>query len=395
MFRITRAERSSIRTAVASFYKEAMQNLFKLLPVALALGAIISSSTRLLAQPEQPTPDELRAKISQDLPGWLKQYNVPSASVAYIANGRIAWTVVAGEQSPGVPATDKTLYNIASLTKPIVAETILRLASQNKLQLDESIYPYWVDPDIKNNPWNKLLTPRLCLSHQTGFANWRRMTNGMLTFKFQPGTQSSYSGEGFFYVARFAQNKAGQPFDRLAQNYVLGPLGMKDTSFIVQDWFNGRLAQPYTNGVFLPPALTSTWNAADLVETTITDYARFVASVMRNDGLSPAIAAERLVMTRDWTSEDAREQVCTHETPGTPCHISAGMGLGWQIIVHNGVTIVDHSGSDTGVNTHAFFVPSKHVGGVIFTNGENGSKVIGEIVHMLSPDPVYAATVSH
>jgi CubicO group peptidase (beta-lactamase class C family) len=395
MFRITRAERSSIRTAVASFYKEAMQNLFKLLPIALALGAIISSSTRLLAQPEQPTPDELRAKISQDLPGWLKQYNVPSASVAYIANGRLAWTVVAGEQSPGVPATDKTLYNIASLTKPIVAETILRLASQNKLQLDESIYPYWVDPDIKNNPWNKLLTPRLCLSHQTGFANWRRMTNGILTFKFQPGTQSSYSGEGFFYVARFAQNKAGQPFDRLAQNYVLGPLGMKDTSFIVQDWFNGRLAQPYTNSVFLPPALTSTWNAADLVETTITDYARFVASVMRNDGLSPAIAAERLVMTRDWTSEDAREQVCTHETPGTACHISAGMGLGWQIIVHNGVTIVDHSGSDTGVNTHVFFVPSKHVGAVIFTNGENGSKVIGEIVHVLSPDPVYAATVSH
>ena len=372
-----------------------MQNLFKLLPVALALGAIISSSTRLLAQPEQPTPDELRAKIIQDLPGWLKQYNVPSASVAYIAKGRLAWTVVAGEQSPGVPATDKTLYNIASLTKPIVAETILRLASQNKLQLDESIYPYWVDPDIKNNPWNKLLTPRLCLSHQTGFANWRRMTNGILTFKFQPGTQSSYSGEGFFYVARFAQNKAGQPFDRLAQNYVLGPLGMKDTSFIVQDWFNGRLAQPYTNSVFLPPALTSTWNAADLVETTITDYARFVASVMRNDGLSPAIAAERLVMTRDWTSEDAREQVCTHETPGTACHISAGMGLGWQIIVHNGVTIVDHSGSDTGVNTHAFFVPSKHVGAVIFTNGENGSKVIGEIVHVLSPDPVYAATVSH
>ena len=358
MFRITRAERSSIRTAVASFYKEAMQNLFKLLPVALAVGAIISSSTRLLAQPEQPTPDELRAKISQDLPGWLKQYNVPSASVAYIANGRLAWTVVAGEQSPGVPATDKTLYNIASLTKPIVAETILRLACQNKLQLDEFIYPYWVDPDIKNNPWNKLLTPRLCLSHQTGFANWRRMTNGILTFKFQPGTQSSYSGEGFFYVARFAQNKAGQPFDRLAQNYVLGPLGMRDTSFIVQDWFNGRLAQPYTNSVFLPPALTSTWNAADLVETTITDYARFVASVMRNDGLSPAIAAERLVMTRDWTSEDAREQVCTHETPGTACHISAGMGLGWQIIVHNGVTIVDHSGSDTGVNTHAFFVPS-------------------------------------
>ena len=163
MFRITRAERSSIRMAVASLYKEAMQNLFKLLPVALALGAIIGSSTRLLAQPKQPTPDELRAKISQDLPGWLKQYNVPSASVAYIANGRVAWKVVAGEQSPGVPATDKTLYNIASLTKPIVAETILRLASQNKLQLDQSIYPYWVNPDIKTIPGTSSL-PRVSAS---------------------------------------------------------------------------------------------------------------------------------------------------------------------------------------------------------------------------------------
>ncbi len=108
------------------------------------------------------------------------------------------------------------------------------MASQDKLQLDEPIYPYWVDPDVKNNPWNKLLTPRICLSHQTGFANWRRMTNNVLTFKFQPGTQSSYSGEGYFYVARFAQHKVQKPFDQLAQQYVLGPVGMNDTSFTTQ-----------------------------------------------------------------------------------------------------------------------------------------------------------------
>lgn len=378
----------------ASFKKDTMEKIFRLLPLALAL-ALVSPYAQLLAQAGRPTPAKLRAKIVQDLPRLLKQYNVPSASVAYIADGGLAWTAVAGEQGPGVPATDHTVYNIASLTKPIVAETILRMASQNKLQLDEPIYHYWVDPDIKGNPWNELLTPRLCLSHQTGFANWRRMTNGTLTFKFQPGTQSGYSGEGYFYVARFAQNKAGQSFDGLAQDYVLGPLGMKHTSFTTKAWFNGRLAQPYANNAFLSPALTSTWNAADLVETTITDYAHFVASVMRNEGLSPAIAAERLVMTRDWTPEDAREQVCAYEVPGTACHISAGMGLGWQIIVHNGVTIVDHSGSDTGVNTYAFFIPSKRVGAVIFTNGENGSKVIGEIVRVLSPDPVHAAIVSH
>jgi CubicO group peptidase (beta-lactamase class C family) len=371
-----------------------MPHLLRLSVVALALTSVFAASTPLPAQNAQPGAAELRAQVVQKLSGWLKQYDVPSTAVAYIAEGKLAWTVVSGEQSPGVQATDASLYNIASLTKPIVAQTILRMASQKKLKLDEPIFPYWIDPDVKDNAWNKLLTPRICLSHQSGFANWRRMTNNVLTFKFQPGTQSSYSGEGYFYVARFAQNKAHKSFDQLAQQYVLGPTGMKDTSFIKQDWFSGRVAEPYGKGGFFQQPFTSTWNAADLVETTVTDYARFVVSVMHNEGLSPAIAAQRLVMTRNWVPDDAAERVCVYEVPGTPCHISAGMGLGWQVIVHNGVTIVDHSGADSGAHTLAFFIPAKQIGAVIFTNGENGHKVIKEIVRVLYPDPVYAATVS-
>jgi CubicO group peptidase (beta-lactamase class C family) len=109
-----------------------MQKTFRLLRLALALG-LVSLCAQLWAQAGRPTTAKLRAKIVQALPGLLKRYNVPSASVAYIADGRLAWTAIAGEQRPGVAATDHTLYNIASLTKPIVAETILRMASQNKL----------------------------------------------------------------------------------------------------------------------------------------------------------------------------------------------------------------------------------------------------------------------
>lgn len=372
-----------------------MERLRGICLVTLGIAVTFAAEASLVAQNGQATPAELRAEVVKGLPGWLKKYDVPSVAVAYIADGKLAWTAVAGEQSPGVPATETTLYNIASLTKPIVAETILRMASENKLQLDEPIYPFWVDPDIKDNPWNKLLTPRLCLSHQTGFANWRRMTGNVLTFKFQPGTQSSYSGEGYFYVARFAQNKAQKPFDQLAQQYVLGPVGMKDTAFTTKDWFKGRLAEPYEKGGFTQPLLTSTWNAADLVRTTITDYARFVLSVMHNEDVSPAIAAQRLVMTRDWVPDEMRKQVCAaYEKPGVACHISAGMGLGWQIIVHNGVTIVDHSGSDPGAHSLAFFIPATQTGAVIFTNGEDGDKVIAEVVRVLYPDPIYVRTVS-
>jgi len=57
----------------------------------------------------------------------------------------------------------------------------LKLVSQGKLSLDEPLYKYWTDPDIASDPGNKKITPRLILSHQTGFANWRWMNGGKKT----------------------------------------------------------------------------------------------------------------------------------------------------------------------------------------------------------------------
>ena len=207
------------------------------------------SSTRTLRAEESTAPtvaanEDGRAEIVAHAAEWLKESDVPSAAVAYIKDGKVAWTAVYGEQSPGVPATGKTLYNIASLTKPITAETILRLASAGKLSLDESMAPFWLDPDIKDDPWSKLLTPRLCLSHQTGFANWRGMTGGVLKMRWEPGTQTGYSGEGYMYLGRFAEKKMEKPFDALAQEMVFDPIGMKETSYTVKEWYAGRLAVP-------------------------------------------------------------------------------------------------------------------------------------------------------
>jgi hypothetical protein len=83
-----------------------------------------------------------RAEVDAHAAEWLKESDVPSAAVAYIEDRKVAWTAVYGEQSPGVPATAKTLYNMASLTKPMTAETVLRLASAGKLSLDEPMFRY-------------------------------------------------------------------------------------------------------------------------------------------------------------------------------------------------------------------------------------------------------------
>jgi len=357
---------------------------------------------------------DARAEINAHAAEWLKDSDVPSVAVAYIEDRTVAWTAVYGEQSPGVAATGKTLYNLASLTKPITAETVLRLASAGKLSLDESMSPFWLDPDIKDDPWSKLLTPRLCLSHQTGFANWRRMTGGVLKIRWQPGTQTGYSGEGYNYVGRFAENrlaenrftenrftenrftekKTAKPFDLLAQDFVFDPIGMKETSYTAKKWYAGRLAVPRGPKTEQPEdRVATTWNGADLVRTTIGDYAKFVVSVMHDEGLTRQIAVERAIMTRDQVKPEDLQKACNEAGKPEPCTVSAGMGLGWEVETVNGVKILDHDGSDWGVKTFAMFVPSQGIGVVVFTNGENGKQVIRKIVEILFPNRLYVATM--
>ena len=137
------------------------------------------------------------------------------------------------------------------------------------------------------------------------------MTGGVLKMRWQPGTQTGYSGEGYNYLGRFTEKKVGKPFDGLAREMVFNPIGMRDTSYTAQEWHSGRLAVscgPKGETPISPVA--KTWNGADLLRTTIADYARFVVSMMQNDRLTKGIAAERATMTRDLVKPNELEKAC-------------------------------------------------------------------------------------
>jgi CubicO group peptidase (beta-lactamase class C family) len=341
----------------------------------------------LAAAPAAPTAKQRR--LDERMPIWLKAFKVTGTAVAYIEGGKIAWTAFYGEQIPGgPPANESTLYNIASLTKPITAEVILRLASKAELSLDEPISPYWIDPDIEQNSWAALLTPRLCLSHQTGFPNWRRQTGNVLKFLWRPGTAFGYSGEGYDYVARFAEKKTGEAFPRLAQSLVFEPAGMHDTSYTPQDWWKGRQAKPVETGD------RKTWSAAALLRCTVRDYARFIIDLMHNDHVSRQIADERLKITVNQTTPEEESVLCELASDARNCHVQTGLGLRWHVVRINGETILDHTGVDADVMTFAFFIPRRQIGAVIFTDGPDvGHQMIDKIMGTIYPNPVYARTV--
>jgi CubicO group peptidase (beta-lactamase class C family) len=323
-------------------------------------------------------------QLDHDVPALLAAHRVPSVAIAQIVDGKVATVATYGVQNDGAPATTDTLYDIASLTKPITAQTILQLVSLGSISLDEPMYRYWTDPDIAADARTRLLTPRLALSHQTGFPNWRSQTGGKLTFKWTPGTNYGYSGEGYQYVARFAAAKMNADFGHLVQSLTFEPDGMTSTSFRQQSWYHGRLALPtQADGTVIQPHFSKTYNAADLVYSTARDYAAFMIAVMNAKGLTPEIALQQQ------TIQVATPNACQQGTLG--CPLAVGFGLGWEVVRFSDDVILDHDGSDDGYKTYCYLSLTHRTGVVILTNGDAGMDVVVPILKLLGVSPEYLA----
>ena len=349
-----------------------------------AVAALALSGCTAMDEPAeaQTVASPQRLALDEAAPAMLAQNNVPSLAVGWIEDGEVAWTAVYGERAPGEPAGDSTLYNIASLTKPLVAETILRLVASGTLDLDTPLATHFVDRDLTDEPRARKITLRHALSHRTGIPdNWRdRMEGGKLRLDWEPGTRAKYSGENYVMAARYAMTATDTRLDRLA---LFAPVGMSDTFFTPDPSWEGRVAMVRgEDGSLRLPDNSPQGNAADNVHTTIGDYARFVAAAMRGDGLTP-----ELVEARGTIYDDQTEQVCPPGLiPQDKCAKANGFGLGWIILDTGTNRFHLHSGKDWGERTVALFEPDKRFGIVVFTSGANGRQVIADVLKLLVDD---------
>lgn len=313
-----------------------------------------------------------------DIDEIINKNNVASVSFALIENGVLNFAGASGQAKSGVAATPATLYNVASLTKPISAEVALQLAAAGTISLDENMSKFWTDPDISSEPRRNLLTPRIALAHKTGFPNWR---NGRLAFEHDPGESFGYSGEGYEYMARFIQNKTKHPIDYWADRLVFSPNGMRQTTYTQQPWLDGRIAFPHdSQGKELPPQISSHPVASDNIFSSPSDYAQFISGVIRAQRKISPLSADRLRV-----QTDRKADLCKN-LPEERCPALAGMALGWELFAIDGVRYFMHTGSDDGTFTFAYFSPDTESGAVIFTNSSNGSKAVLPILRLTGKD---------
>lgn len=293
----------------------------------------------------------------------MREARVSGAAVALIRAGRLQWVAVGGERAPGQPMTEDTVFNAASLTKPLFAMVVLKQVAEGRIGLDESLAKDWVDPDVAEDPRRLALTPRLALSHQSGFVNWRG--GEPLRFTFAPGERHEYSGEGYEYLRRALEHRTQTSLRDLARDAVLGPAGMTTSSLGWDARLEGKVAAGFDErGQPHAPRDVSGRqpNAAAHLFTTIGDYGRFGAWVVRGADLPPEL-------WRDMQRPQAR-----HVDPAEQ------FGLGWHVIDVNGEAVLWHDGRESGVRSLVVVLPRSGDGMVLLTNSDNGELMTRALV---------------
>lgn len=296
---------------------------------------------------------------------WLFENKVPTLGIGVIKNGKLQQVKVFGEITKGITAPYNTLFNVASLTKPITAMVALKLVSLGKWNLDEPVYKYWTDPDVAKDKNCKILTTRHILSHQTGFTNWRGTNkDGKLNFEFSPGTKYQYSGEGFEYLRNALEAKFHKSINQLASELIFVPLKMTDTNYFWDDKTElSRFAIGYDEkGVAYEVEKNKTANGADNLLTTVEDYGNFLVSVINSDGLTEKVFNEMV-------------------TPQIATKKDKYFGLGFELYdFGKGEYALSHGGSDKGCQTIIFVIPKTKQGLIIFTNVDDGYKVYEKLI---------------
>jgi CubicO group peptidase (beta-lactamase class C family) len=290
-----------------------MNSLEKLLPPAAILIALFCPQLAVVAQ---TIPNG--AAIDTEVGKIMNRTHAKGMAVAVIDHGAVGYVRAYGIRNAkgDTLAKDTVMYG-ASLTKTVFAYTVMQLVDQGKLNLDKPIKndldqplpSYGPDPvfpdkygpykDLAGDPRWERITPRMCLTHSTGFSNfWFLEPDQKLHIHFDPGTHFSYSGEGLIllqFVIEHGSKAQGLGLDLgdlTKANF--DRLGMTRTSLIWQN--NGQdpnVADGWNDqGQPQPHEKRSKVRVAGSMNTTISDLSKFTAALVRGDGLSRASFAE-------------------------------------------------------------------------------------------------------
>ncbi len=309
--------------------------------------------------------------LEADLPRLLEAGNIPGLSIAVIRNGTLSWSGAFGVKSleTNAPVDTQTIFEAASLSKPVFAYAVLRLFERGDFDLDTPLAEYLSYDRLLHEGRYRQITARMVMSHSSGLPNWG---GDKLELNFDPGTAFNYSGEGFVYLQKTIEHLTGLTLDALVRREVFEPLGMTRSSYVWQDTFaDNAVARHSTQGAVSPLRHPTQGNAAASLLTTAEDYARFLGAIVRSEGLSAEtidamLRPEISLFSASWGSDqEAKEKL--------------SWGLGWGLHPMEAGHAFWHWGDNGDAKAFTMTDYGSGDGFVYFANSNDGLSLVATI----------------
>lgn len=287
-----------------------------------------------------------------------------------------------------LPVSSATLFQIGSITKTFVGTLVMRLVEAGKLDLDTPVRAYLPELQLRDEHATQHATLRHCLQHTGGwvgdyFDDFGRGENALakmvaamasLAQDAPLGELFSYNNAGFYLTGRVIERVMRQPFERVMQEWMFEPLGLRDAYFFAEDVITKSFAVGHETvedkaTVALPWALARTAHPAGGIITNTHELMRY-ARFQLGDGTSANGA--RLL---------ARAAMDEMQTPRVPATDPQSVGLTWFIYELGGVKFIEHGGGTKGQITRLVIAPEKQFACAILTNSGSGNVLIVNVLN--------------
>ena len=354
----------------------------------VAVLSIAICSSIVQAQEHKFAPEKL-SRIEAAVSKFMAGTHVPGVAIAVVENGAYEWSAGFGfaDLENNVPASEHTLFRLASISKPLTAVGALELWERGKLDLDAPVQKYCPAFPQKQQP----ITTREVLGHLAGIRHYKQgpddaeinntrhfdnpIQAGIDFFKddplvADPGTHFHYSTQGYTLVGCVIEGASDGKYVEFMRHNVLGPAGMEHTQ--VDDRFS------------VIPFRTRFYRKTDSGRVQNAD---FLDSSYKIPGGGWISSAEDMAKFEVAILNDKLLKRSTRDMMWTPLKPSDGSkdsyGFGWGIGDENGIRFVAHSGGQQGTSTYFTIAPDQRAGVVVLTNmeeinpGELGKEILG------------------
>ena len=296
-------------------------------------------------------------------------YQIPGVSLAVVKNGHLALKRHYGVANATTmePVSDRTRFEIASVSKTLFAFLVHRLTEKGILDMDKPLFDYVPFESIVHDGRHRKLTARLVLSHQTGLPNWlwnrprdwENQEKG--EFIGDPGDGFYYSGEAYEYLMRVVEKVTGSSVQQLMDVEVFGVFGMTQSSYTAKPDFSHEIAVGHYQ--MLPmywEVHQEPWVAGSMY-STVEDLSRFAVGLLNQKGLSSEGYKEM------WEPQIAIE----------PWVLNYGgsrqyWSLGFEVEDTPEGRFYHHDGSNGDFESRLCINPEKNYGYILLTNNGHG-----------------------